>query len=78
MKEKKITKQYKQREDQCQRLQDEVTLLRNQVNENVTTTKELKQRTSYYEGLDAEFISLKEDLEKSNKKNEELLQAFEE
>ena len=48
------------------------------MNEKDTTTKELKERTSYCEGLEAEVISLKEDLEKSNKQNEELLQAFEE
>jgi len=48
-------------------LQDEVTSLRNQVNENDTTTKELKERTSYYEGLKEEIISLKSNLEKSKK-----------
>ena len=59
-------------------LQDEVTSLRNEVNENDTKTKELIERTSYYEGLEAMVISLKENLKNSNKKNEELLQAFEE
>ena len=34
--------------------------------------------TSHSEGLEAEIISLKADLEKSNKKNEELLQTCEE
>jgi len=55
-----------------------VTSLRNEVNENDTTTKELIERTSYYEDLEAMVIYLKEDLKNSNKKNEELLQAFEE
>jgi len=32
----------------------------------------------YCEDLEVEIISLREDLEKSNKRNEELLQAFEE
>ena len=32
----------------------------------------------YCECIEEEIVSLKEDLEKSNKKNEELLQAFEE
>ena len=56
----------------------EVTSLRNKVNEKDITAKEVKERTSYREGLGVEFVSLKEDLENSNKKNEELLQAFEE
>ena len=60
----KIRKQYKEKEDQCQRLQDEVISLRNQVNEKDTITKELKERTSYCEGLETEVVSLKEDLEK--------------
>ena len=34
--------------------------------------------TNHSEGLEVEIISLKADLEKSNKKNEELLQIFEE
>jgi len=42
----KIREKYKEKEDQCQRLQDEVTSLRNQVNEKDTTTKELKERTN--------------------------------
>jgi len=74
----KIKKQYTENEDQSQMLQDEVTSLRNEVNENDTKTKELIERTSYYEGLEAMVISLKENLKNSNKKNEELLQAFEE
>jgi len=74
----KIKKQYKEKEDQSQRLQDEVTSLRNKVNEKDTTTKEIIERTNYCEGLEAMVISLKEDLKNSNKQNEELLQAFEE
>ena len=74
----KVRKQYKEKEDQCQRLQDEVTSLRNEVNENDTSTKELIEITSYCEGLEAMVVSLKEDLKNSNKQNEELLQAFEE
>lgn len=38
----KIRKKFKEKEDQCQRFQDEVTSLGNQVNEKDTTTKELK------------------------------------
>jgi len=74
----KIKKQYKEKEDQSQRLQDEVTSLRNEVNENFTTTKELIERTSYCEGLEVVVVSLKEDFKNSNKQNEKLLQAFEE
>jgi len=48
------------------------------VNEKDTTTKELKEKTSYCEGLEVVIVSLKEDLENSNKQNEELLQAFDE
>jgi len=50
-----------------------VTSLRNEVNEKDTTTKELIERTSYCEGLEAMVVSLKEDLKNSNKQNEELL-----
>jgi len=63
----KVRKQYKEKEDQCQKLQDEVTSLRNEVNEKNTTIKKLKYRSSYYENIEAEVISLKEDLENSNK-----------
>ena len=73
----KIRKQYKEKEDQCQKLQDEVTSLRNEVSENSTTIKKIKDRSSYYESLEAKILSLKEELEKSNKQNEELLQALE-
>lgn len=48
------------------------------MNENDTTTKELKERTSYYEGLKEEIISLKSNLEKSKKWYEETLQVFKE
>ena len=60
----------------CQKLQDEVTSLRNDVNERSTTIKKLRERSSYYESLEATIISLKEDLEESNKQNKELLQAL--
>ena len=39
------------------------------MNEKDTTTKELKERTNYCEGLEVMVISLKEDLENSNKQN---------
>ena len=54
-----------------------MTSLRNEVNKRSTTIKKLKDRSSYYEGLEAKILSLKEDLEKTNKQNEELLQALE-
>ena len=66
----KVRKQFKEKEDQCQKLQDEVTSLRNEVNEKTTTIKRLKDRSSYYESIEAKILSLKEDLEKSNKHNE--------
>lgn len=59
----KVRKQYKEKEDQCQRSQDEVKSLRNEVNEKNITIKRLKDRSSYYESLEAKVISLKEDLE---------------
>ena len=68
----------KEKEDQCQKLQDEVTSLKNEVNKRSTTIKKLKDRSTYYESLEAKILSLKEDLEKSNKQNKELLQALEE
>ena len=74
----KVRTQYKEREDQCQMLQDEVKSLRNEANEKDKTIKKLIERSNYYKGLEAEMASLKEDLENSNKKNEELIQAFEE
>ena len=55
-----------------------MTSLRNEVNEKDTTTNELIEITSYYQGLESMVVSLKEDLKNSNKQNEELLQAFEE
>jgi len=69
----KVRKQYKEKEDQCQRLQDEVTSLGNEENQKDTTTKEFTERTSYCEGLEAMVVSLKEDLKNSNKQNEEIL-----
>jgi len=54
-----------------------VTSLRNQVNERSTTIKKLRDRSSYYESLEAKIRSLKEDLEESKKQNKELLQALE-
>lgn len=41
------------------------------------TTKELKERNKYCEGLEAEIISLNSDVEKSNKWYEDILQVFE-
>jgi len=66
----KIRKQYKEKGDQCQRLQDELTSLRNQVNESDTSMRELKERTNYCESLEAKVVSLKEYLGKSNNQNE--------
>ena len=54
----------KEKEGQCQKLQDEVTSLRNEVNKRSTKIKKLKDRSSYYESLEAKILSLKEDLEK--------------
>ena len=73
----KVRKLFKEKENQCQKLQDEVTSLRNEVNERSTTIKKLRGRSSYYESLEATILSLKEDLEESNKQNKELLQALE-
>jgi len=58
-------------------LQDEVTSLRDEVNERTTTIKKLRDRSSYYESLEATIRSLKEDLEESKKQNTDLLQATE-
>ena len=60
----KVRKLFK---DKYQKLQDEVTSLRNEFNEKITTIKELRERTSYYERLEATNLSLKEDLEESKK-----------
>ena len=65
----KVRKLFKDKEDQCQKLQDEVTSLRNEVNERSTTIKKLRDRSSYYESLEATILSLKEDIEESNKQN---------
>ena len=54
-----------------------MTSLRNEVNERSTTIKKLGYRSSYYESLEAMILSLKEDIEESNKQNKELLQALE-
>jgi len=51
------------------------------VNESKDTqavTEQLNERKIHCEGLEAEIISLKTDLEKSNEQNKELLQVFEE
>ena len=73
----KVRKQYKEKEYQCQNLQDEVTSFINEVNEKSTIIKRLKDRSRYYESLEAKIISLKEDPENSNNQNEELPQADE-
>ena len=70
----KVRKLFK---DKYQKLQDEVTSLRDEVNERSTTIKKLRDRSSYYENLEAKILSLKQDLEESNKQNKELLQALE-
>ena len=62
----KVRKLFK---DKYQKLQDEVTSLRDEVNERITTIKKLRDRSSYYESLEATICSLKEDLEESTKKN---------
>jgi len=49
-----------------------VTSLRNEVNEKDTTIKKLIERSNYYKSLEDEIVSLEEDIENSNKKNEEL------
>jgi len=63
----KVRKLFKEK---YQKLQDEV-------NERSTTIKKLRDRSSYYERLEATIRSLKEDLEESKKENKELLQAHE-
>ena len=70
----KVRKLFK---DKYQKLQDEVTSLRDEVNERSTTIKKLRDRSSYYESLEATIRSLKEDLEESKKQNKDLLQAIE-
>ena len=62
--ESKIRKSYK---DKLQKMHDEVTSLRKEVNENNTTIKNLRDRSSDYESLEATILSLKGDLEKSRK-----------
>lgn len=63
--------------DKYQKLHDEATSLRNEVNEKNTTIKKLRDRSSYYESIEATILSLKEDLEESKKQNKYLLQAIE-
>ena len=63
--------------DKYQKLQDEVTSLRNEVIEKNTTIKKLRDRSSNYESLEATTLSLKEELEETKKQNEDLLQAIE-
>ena len=63
--------------DKYQKLQDEVTSLRDEVNERTTAIKKLRDRSSYYESLEATIHSLKEDLEESKKQNKDLLQTIE-
>jgi len=53
---RKVWKLFK---DKFQKLQDEVTSLRNEVNEKSTTIKKLRDRSSYYERLEAMILSLK-------------------
>jgi len=52
----KVRKLFK---DKYQKLQDEITSLRNEVNEKSTTIKKLRDRSSYYERLEATILSLK-------------------
>ena len=63
--------------EKYQKLQAEATSLRNEVNEKSTTIKKLRDRSSYYERLEATILSLKEDLEESKKQKKYLLQAIE-
>jgi len=73
----KVRKLLKDKEDQCQKLQHEVTSLRKEVNKTSTTIKKLKDRSSYFEKLEATILSLKGDLEESRKQNEDLHQEIE-
>ena len=52
----KVRKLFKEK---YQKLQDEVTSLRNEVNERSTTIKKLRDKSSYYESLEAKILSLK-------------------
>ena len=58
-----VRKLLKDKEDQCQKLQHEVTSLRKEVNETSTIIKKLKDSSSYFEKLEATILSLKGDLE---------------
>ena len=70
----KVRKLFK---DKYQKLQVEETSLRNEVIEKNTKIKELRDRSSYYESLEATTPSLKEELEETKKQNKYLLQAIE-
>ena len=72
--ESKIRKFFR---DKNQKLHDEVTSLRKEVNEKNTTIKNLRDRSSDYESLEASTLSLKEDLEEAKKQNKDLLQGIE-
>ena len=58
-------------------MHDEVTSLRKEVNEKNTTIKNLRDRSSDYESLEATTLSLKEELEEAKRKNKDLLQTIE-
>lgn len=75
-----IKKQYEEKEDQCQRIEDELKNKNSQLQEATkidATIKELRDRTNYCVGLETTNMSLKSVLENSNKQNEELFQVFE-
>lgn len=60
--EEVMRKQYKEKEDQYQRLEDELRKKRSQLEETkktekYPTIKELKKRISYYKGLEAKINS---------------------
>lgn len=84
--EEGMRKQYKEREYECQSLEDKVASLRNKlqnlqeekINEEDEIIKVIIERTNYCEGLEVEIISIKFDLEKSTKRYEEILHVFQE
>lgn len=63
--------------DKNQKLRDEVTSLRKEVNQNNTTIKNLRDRSRDYEHLEATTLSLKEELEETKRKNKDQLQTIE-
>ena len=63
--------------EKYQKLQVEATSLRNEFIEKNTKIKKLRDRSSYYEILEATILSLKGDIEESRKQNEDLHQAIE-